>query len=267
MATQEKTFNKLRIVGIGSGNVATHLYRGLADVGHDIIQVYSRSIDSARILADQCNAEAINTLESIDPNADIYLISILDDAISNFAKLLCEYISDSGIIAHTTGSIHMQALKHSDNPIGVLYPLQTFNKDGYLDLSVIPFLLEAEDTQTMRSLKDLALSISNSFQYIDSEKRKHVHLAAVASCNFVNHLMSTAYEYLSTEGIDPQLLNPLMKETLHKFITHYPTDTQTGPAKRGDQGTITKHKHMLREHPMMQDLYSTITKQILNKYQ
>ena len=40
-----------KIVLVGAGNVATHLGRALREAGHDILQVYSRTEESARPLA------------------------------------------------------------------------------------------------------------------------------------------------------------------------------------------------------------------------
>ena len=40
-----------KITMIGAGNLATHLCRALINSGHEIIQIYSRTIESASILA------------------------------------------------------------------------------------------------------------------------------------------------------------------------------------------------------------------------
>ena len=42
-----------KIVLIGAGNVATHLGMALQKSGHDVMQVYSRTEESARALADK----------------------------------------------------------------------------------------------------------------------------------------------------------------------------------------------------------------------
>jgi len=267
VAEKNKIFEQLRIVGIGSGNVGTHLYHALAIAGLDIVQIYSRNIDSANRVADLCGASGVAHISEIIPDADIYLIAIVDDAVGEFASELVSHISDKSLIAHTTGSIAMDTLAVANNPIGVFYPLQTFDKDRHMDLYATPFLLESSHAESMMILTYLASRLTSSIHQIDSEQRRHIHLAAVSSCNFVNHLLTTAYDYLSKEGIDPHLLDPLIQETINKFTAKYPTDTQTGPAKRGDKGTIEKHKILLQNHPEMKHLYSIITQQIVSKYQ
>ena len=267
MAAQNKIFEQLRIVGIGSGNVGTHLYRALAIAGLDIVQVYSRNIDSANLLAKQCGSIGVDSIKAIIPDADIYLIAIVDDAVVSIVQKLSSHISDNALIAHTTGSLSMDVLAIANNPIGVFYPLQTFDKNRRMDLHSVPFLLEASTTTAMSKLAYLATRLSQSTHQINSEQRKHIHLAAVASSNFVNHLLTTAYDYLENQSINPHLLDPLITETINKFTRKYPADTQTGPAKRGDKGTIEKHKLLLQNQPEMEHLYSVITQQILSKYQ
>lgn len=267
MATQKKILDNIRIVGIGSGNVATHIFRGLAIAGVDVVQVYSRNHRSAEQLASLCQAQPITQLSEIDTGADVYIIAIVDDAVKEFANQLITHLPDQALIAHTTGSIEMQVI-NSDvvRPQGVFYPLQTFDKMRDMDLYQIPILIEANDLDSGQLLATLARKISGSVHYIDSKKRQHIHLAAVSSCNFVNHLLSTAYKYLEDNDLDPHLLDPLMQETLKKFTDRYPADTQTGPAKRGDLGTIAKHESLLQSNAEMTELYQVITKQIRNRY-
>ena len=56
--------------------------------------------------------------------------------------------------------------------------------------------LEAE----LDTLKALAESISDKHYLLSSEQRKYLHLAAVLSCNFVNHLMALSYDVLKEQA-------------------------------------------------------------------
>ena len=70
-----------RVVLIGSGNVATSLALALNGKCH-LVQVYSRSMASAEALASRVGAQATNDLSQIVTDADIYVISVVDDAIT-----------------------------------------------------------------------------------------------------------------------------------------------------------------------------------------
>ena len=53
------------IVFIGAGNVATHLAVALHKAGYEIVQVYSRSLQSARDLAAKTQATFTNDLKAL----------------------------------------------------------------------------------------------------------------------------------------------------------------------------------------------------------
>ncbi|RYE19485.1 MAG: DUF2520 domain-containing protein, partial [Sphingobacteriales bacterium] len=71
----------MRITLIGSGNVATHLGAAFKNAGHRIVQVYSPTLQNAALLAYHIKAEAIDDLNAIDPETDIFIIAIKDDVI------------------------------------------------------------------------------------------------------------------------------------------------------------------------------------------
>jgi glutamyl-tRNA reductase len=63
----------MRITLIGSGNVATHLGAALKNAGHQIIQVYSRNLQHAALLAYHIKAEAIDDLQQISAETDVFI--------------------------------------------------------------------------------------------------------------------------------------------------------------------------------------------------
>src|SRR5437588_12649437 len=103
----------MRITLIGSGNVATHLGAALKNAGHAIVQVYSRDMQNASLLAYHVKAEAIDNLEQINPETDLFVIAVKDDAIELIATELTKY---NKLIVHTSGATSLQILqKHTQN--------------------------------------------------------------------------------------------------------------------------------------------------------
>src|SRR5579863_5150115 len=97
----------MRISIIGSGNVATHLAAAFKNAGHRIVQVYSRQIHHASLLAYHVNAEAIDTLDHINLDTDLFVIAVRDDAIETMASRLGRF----GILTvHTSGATDLQVL-------------------------------------------------------------------------------------------------------------------------------------------------------------
>lgn len=250
----------LRVVFIGAGNVATQLALTLKKHNHSIVQVYSKQLDNAKVLAQKLKSNYTNTFETIDATADLYIVAIKDDAIAELAKHL--KLSNK-LIVHTSGSVDMAVLKDISSAIGVFYPLQTFSKNKSVNFKQVPICIESNNTKSLKVLSVLAHSISDNVQQIDSEQRRAIHLAAVIACNFSNHMYAIAEQLLHSSHISLDILKPLIQETTNKIKTHSPAQVQTGPAIRNDRQTMNKHLKMLENNADVQKLYKQISKSIL----
>lgn len=251
----------MNIVLLGSGNVATHLGIAFSDAGHHIVQVWSRNIINARLLADQVKAEAIDQLNELTTEVDLCIISVLDDAIPS---LLPQLQHLSAPIVHTSGSTDMQILAPFSMNYGVLYPLQTFSKSVAINLSSTPFLLESSNEAVLDQLKSLASSVSAHIQYCNSEQRIQLHIAAVFSCNFSNHLYAIAQKLLIANDLDFDLIRPLILQTAQKVMDSLPNEVQTGPAVRRDQLTLDRHRQQLVNHPDWLRIYDLLSDDIIH---
>ena len=65
----------------------------------------------------------------------------------------------------------------------------------------IPSLFEGVDDLAFETSHHLADSISERVYILSSEARKHLHLAAVFACNFVNHCYEISSELLGKHDI------------------------------------------------------------------
>lgn len=249
------------IVIIGAGNVATHLCGALSHIC-TIEQVWSRNITHAQQLAQNAGtAQAISDLAQVKSHADYYLIAVPDNAIADIARQLPEV---HGIVAHTSGSVNMQALSTCKCAgSGVFYPLQTFSRAKSVDFNEIPFFIEGDNADTTAALCRLAGMLSKSVHLADSQQRASLHIAAVFACNFANHLWSISADLLKEAGYDFNILHPLLTETLNKASEITPTAAQTGPAKRGDMNVINAHLSRLNGNE--KKLYELITNMIIAK--
>lgn len=243
---------------IGAGNVAQHLAKGFMDNGIRISAVFSKSGDSAKALAIETGARLVNKLVDLPP-VDLVLVCVSDAAV---AEVLAE-IPEEFQVAYTSGSVELQTLPHREN-LGVFYPLQTFSKVKEVNLFEVPFLIEAVNEECAQALFNLAWKLSRNVRFASSEERKKLHLGAVFVNNFTNHLVFLAKEYLEQQGMDWELLKPLLKETFEKIQINGPYDAQTGPARRNDQVTIHEHLSMLKTNK--KEIYDVISRSIGNTY-
>lgn len=249
----------ISIVILGAGNVAKHLFDAFTvQNGTEIIQVYGRNKNALSYFNNQINTTS--DLSNIK-EADIYLVAISDAAISEVSKFL---VAKKGLIVHTSGSIPMNALPHKQRR-GVFYPLQTFSANRKVNFKEIPICIEAENEDDYKLLNELGSAISDKVIQLDSDQRKALHLAAVFTNNFTNHMYHIAQEICIQNDVPFELLLPLINETATKIHDLSPLDAQTGPARRNDAGTLEKHLAQLK-HKNHKKIYALLSKSIRKTY-
>ena len=233
----------MRIVLIGRGRLAMNLEHALLSAGHEVASVNSR------------------TLESLPLEADIFIIAVKDAALADVIRTATKG-RESQLFVHTAGSMPMDMFKGLTTHYGVFYPMQTFSKERLVDFNDISVFLETNDDVSMERLKMLAATLTTHIYELDSEGRKHLHLAAVFACNFVNHCYALSAEVLAAKGLPFSVMLPLVDETAQKVHELAPKDAQTGPAVRGDQNVMQMQANMLAEKPTVKQIYEALSNDI-----
>lgn len=249
------------IVFIGAGNLATNLAKALYRKGFRIVQVYSRTSEAAQSLAQLVEAEYTNNLSMITADAQLYIVSLKDSA---FVELLPGMVGHrkEALWVHTAGSIPMSIWDGQAVRYGVFYPMQTFSKQREVEFSEIPVFVESNSAEDTRFLKEIASTLTERVYEVTSEQRKSLHLAAVFTCNFTNHMYALTAELLKKYHLPFEVMLPLIDETARKVHELEPRLAQTGPAIRYDENVINGHLQMLSDEPEMQRLYQLISENI-----
>lgn len=251
----------MKIMLVGHGNVAWHLYRALCAAGHEVMEVSARDIVAGSSVGD-CDSAIVAVCDNYLP-----------DVIRAMADFPEEGSSGRGrrVLLHTSGSIGLEVFdavpESRRRACGVLYPLQTFTKGVALDFRRVPLLVEGCSAEAEKVAKELAATLSDKVLSVNSETRRKLHLAAVVACNFANHLWALADEYLKQENLDLSLLYPLLEETLSKAKRIGPAPAQTGPASRGDSKVVDSHLRMLADDRRLADIYRLLSQSIMDSYQ
>lgn len=208
---------------------------------------------------------ASRSLEGMSDDADLYIIAVSDSAVKDVAN---KFPKVKGIVLHTSGSVPMSVLSQINcHGYGVMYPFQTLSKQRLLSPDSIPLLIEADRDE----IANIIISAAKHFGFdkidlADSEKRRKVHLAGTFASNFTNAMITVSHKILSFCDIDPEIVNPLIAETIEKIKHISPVEAQTGPAIREDYNTIEKHLKLLEELCMIKEknIYSDISKYIID---
>ena len=262
----------MRIVFIGAGRLAYSLAPALREAGHDIMQVYSRTLASAQSLAALVGAQPITDLHDVKGGADVYLFAVTDSSLPLLAQQLGALLrqhgaQDASVFLHTAGSIGMSVFQSCTAHYGVLYPMQTFSKGRRVDLSVVPFFIEGNDPHAVRVSQAIAASVTDKVYALSSEDRKHLHLAAVFACNFANHCYQLSAEILTKHQIPFEVMLPLIDETAAKVRKLPPVQAQTGPAVRYDRGVMQAQLQMLADSPFQARIYELMSQSIHHSHE
>lgn len=225
----------MEITLIGTGNVATSLYPALTGAGHEVHQLQGRTFTPQEV------------------RGDVVIVCVKDNALPT---VLSSIADTRALVLHTAGSVALDAIPARRR--GVLYPMQSFSKARIIDFAEVSVFIES-DTD-MELLEQLAGSISRHVYQLNSEARRHLHLAAVFACNFVNHCYSLADDILQKNDIPFEVLLPLIDETARKVHYIPPHEAQTGPAVRYDTNVISRHETMLNGNA--KDIYHLMSKSI-----
>jgi predicted short-subunit dehydrogenase-like oxidoreductase (DUF2520 family) len=247
-----------KVTLIGAGNLSTQLGKAFNSAGVKVVQVYSRTEESAKELAILLGCPFTSSLNNL-MDTDLFVIAVKDGAIG---AVLRQIHAKQSIVVHTAGSVPMEILKNFANNFGVFYPLQTFSKKRDVDFSDIPVCLEANSQEVFNELALLAGKLSETVRAVTSEERKVLHLAAVFTCNFVNHFYHIGASLIEEKGLDFDLLKPLIMETAQKVMDMQPIHAQTGPAVRFDEAILKNHLDMLSSKPKISKIYSFVSESI-----
>lgn len=251
----------MKIVIVGSGNVATVLGRLFIKNKHEVIQVVSRNIDHAKALAAEFNCPYIDNKGKIDENAEIVLVAVSDSALYSLNSSI--HLGKK-LVLHTAGSVPKDVLKDISVNYGVLYPLQSLRKE--MDCAEdIPLLIDGNTEEACTVIEDFARTVSRNVSKATDADRLKLHVAAVVVSNFTNHLYALAEDFCKNEQVDFKLLAPLIKETAVRSATQSPGSMQTGPAVRNDVFTLDKHLQLLAKFPKLKYIYLKLTDSIINK--
>jgi len=250
----------MRVSFIGSGNTATVMGRLCKQKGHQIQDIIARKEEGGKQLAGELGGNYVSFKEKPGAETDIVIVALADNCLP---EALSGFNFNTTPVVHTAGACNINVVQHASQNYGVLYPLQSLRKEMNT-IPPIPFLIEANNDQTLKFIYDFGHSLSDDVVAQNADERLRLHAAAVIVNNFTNYLFGVAEKFCRDENVDFNLLKPIIKETADRIQHYSPADVQTGPALRSDITTLDKHLRLLNDHPKLRTLYMRMTDGIMN---
>lgn len=245
----------------GTGNMAYFLGRRLHQAGWTCCGVYGRQLERAQHLATLTHATHSGTLSEVAETADCCILAVSDVAI---ASVGAGWHFQEMTVVHTAGSVSVDTL--SARHRAVLWPIYSILKDAMPEHRNMPIIWEGSSPKARQVVQQIASIITDLHQEASFDQRKHLHLAAVISNNFTNHLMTITEALCREQGLSFDLLKPIIRQTAARIAHTSPATLQTGPAKRDDEQTMQQHLNLLTAHPAWQQVYSALSEAIKKWY-
>jgi predicted short-subunit dehydrogenase-like oxidoreductase (DUF2520 family) len=250
----------MRIVFIGSGNIAHFFIPRLQRKGHDIVQIYSPTLANGQALASMCNVVNVtDQLSEIVTDAEVYVLAIKDNALPLVAK---ELNFQGKVVIHCAGAVSLDVIANISEQRAVIWALYSIKKSNLPQDNKVPLIVEANGANALEVATALAYDISDVVLPTDFVQRQMLHLNAVFVNNFTNHLLTIAQKIGEEHQLPFNILHPIISQTLDQIRNAMPAEIQTGPAIRHDSETIQKHLTLLEAHPEWQQIYADISKSI-----
>jgi predicted short-subunit dehydrogenase-like oxidoreductase (DUF2520 family) len=250
------TFFILKISIIGSGNIATYFATSFYNAGCTIHQIVSEKVNRASALAAKVNAQVVVDLLGLDPDIDALIIAIPDDDIKKLQLKM-----DTTVI-HCSGTNSLQSIAMFSKNIGCIWPIYSITKHHLPTIPNIPIVINYNNDSSKKTIEYLANILSTSVTVLQDDQKQIAHLTATITNNFSNHLFTIGQHICSQHQIPFSLLIPILELTIQKLNTSLPSQNQTGPALRGDDGTMHTHYQLLKFDADLQQLYQLMSKLI-----
>jgi predicted short-subunit dehydrogenase-like oxidoreductase (DUF2520 family) len=176
------------------------------------------------------------------------VIGVPDDAIEPTCREIAGALTGTQTVLHLSGSVGLDALDAARGGGArtlSLHPLQTFPtvEAGVERMPGAPVAVTATDAETQEIGSRLAEDAGGRpFPLADGDKPLY-HAGAVFTSNYMVTVLAAAREAFAAAGVpDPaDALAPLANATLHNALSGDPIGALTGPAVRGDVGTVERN--------------------------
>jgi predicted short-subunit dehydrogenase-like oxidoreductase (DUF2520 family) len=241
---------------IGAGTLGTAIAVLLAGAGHRVTAVSGRGATAARVADHLPDAPVLDAAKAA-ARAELVVIGTPDDAVEQVVRSLAEAsaLGPDRSVVHLAGSLGVEALRAArDSGATVLsmHPLQTFpDVDAAIGrLPGSPVAVTATDDEGFALGERLARDLGARPFRLADELRPLYHAAAVFASNYLVATSAIAVGLFEAAGVPDAAatMAPLQRASLDHVERLGAEAALTGPAVRGDAGTIRRNLEALSRH-------------------
>lgn len=253
MTSSSDLLTGLRFSVVGPGRVGSSLGHWVVAHGGGLKSVAGRNLESARELASELSATAVDFDRFTSIDDDLLLIAVADSALEEVAVSLARR-PQAKVVLHTSGKASASILAPmgtAGSAIGSIHPLRAFpralNDCGTAKGTV--FALDGDAPATTLARR-LVAAWGGVAVEVPAEARPLYHLAATLAAGGITTLLASAYELADRLGLPPEIKAGYLQlalGALHQVeSTNDAAAAITGPVARGDLEGFEAQLHQLR---------------------
>ena len=177
--------------------------------------------------------------------ADVVVLGVPDDALDEVVWMIAGDVDHAAWVLHLSGARGLDVLDGAGARPLALHPLQTFADVGTA-IDALPgsaIAVTARDDEGTALGESLATDLDGRPFRLADEDRPRYHAAAVFASNYLVAVSGAALELFAAAGVPDAAaaMHPLQTSTLDNVRRLGPQEALTGPAVRGDAGTIERN--------------------------
>jgi predicted short-subunit dehydrogenase-like oxidoreductase (DUF2520 family) len=244
---------------IGAGRVGTALGVRLDRAGYRVVAATGRDATRARLqrylpfvqyLPPESAAQAAKA-------GDVVIIGVIDDLIAPTCVAVAEAegFRSGQHVLHLSGSVSLDALTPAGSAgaeVLSLHPLQSFPDvdEGIARLPGSGVAVTARTEEGAAFGEALARDAGGTPFRLPDEVKPLYHAAAVFASNYLVTVEGMADHLFRLSGLEEplRLYAPLVRTAFERTMAMCPQAALTGPAVRGDVGTIARNLEALSKH-------------------
>jgi predicted short-subunit dehydrogenase-like oxidoreductase (DUF2520 family) len=257
---------------VGAGPVATALPGALRLGGVPVLGLWARRAAPARLAGSVAGVAAFSSAPpDLLLETEVVILAVRDQVITEVAQMLLGtgLINTRHVLLHCAGAASARELLGpvADRVagIGTLHPLSAI-ADGKISMRALKgtvFGVEGDDAGRTTAGK-LVAAISGIVLPLDGTQMASYHAAAALASNYLVAAIDAAAAVLASTGVAPdkaaQALIPLAEGALRNIAAHGTTGGLTGPVRRGDLATVTRHLEAIRDRPELAEIYRVLAR-------
>lgn len=246
---------------VGAGPVATALAGGLRIAGVPVLGLWARRPDAARAAGATSGVAAYSSAPpDLLLESSVVIVAVADRSIAEVARMLVGtgLVGRSHVLVHCSGVLSAsEAFADIADRVGgvaIMHPLRAI-PDGHAamrDLAGTVFGIEGDEAGR-RTVRDLVVALGGRPLELAGDKLAAYHAAAATASNYLVALVDAAAAMLGRAGIETGdavgALLPLMRGTLDNIAGAGVEAALTGPIRRGDAETVSRHLEALAGAP------------------